>query len=652
MRRMAGSLLLCCSLSQIAGWAAPARNQIMLPIEVAGAAGTVAAVSFTVPSDAGRQVRSLWMQVHGLGYAGMLSVRINKNDWVSISNSTVSVAEPGRSYGGIGGGFATLEMTLILPATAVVDDTNTIEFRFNGTNGISSAFRVLAFNLLTAGGRRVLSPDAFIEDDPNTWAPPLPDPRQISAGRSLWQSAQLVANGLPQASPLRAHCSDCHARDGRDLKYFNFSNSSIVARSRFHGLSELEGRQIASYIRSLTVPNPGRPWNPPYQPGPGLDSQPALNWAAGAGLSWVLHKDTDTLSFLFGTGNTGELLISPTAFRPDGNLNARKIPIAFQLPDWNHWLPRVHPLDAWGARFDRSTFARMYADSDYAKIVDAKGLSAFFDTWVKSRSSFLTPHLTSDSPQWTPELGSAFYSAQLWQLVKTWEIMQRFNYGAGNESRSWLNAIPAATAPAEVHIPNGPSGMGGSALTNEYYSNAWYEVQLLVNSGNHRHHDRSPVDWVYVMERFLNLQQQSGQPEPARVLVAVIKAMQSTDPWIGPGNFAEGWRPDQTVDPRIMVSKRWAAVFQTLPGDVRAAVTQSLLTAWLDKTLQYPPANYFQRGVPAHYYELPADFLDISGGKVWEAAPQFLAAGVDVSTTRRLQAWGKAYTALAELFHY
>src|SRR6266700_3585134 len=54
------------------------------------------------------------------------------------------------------------------------------------------------------------------------------------------------------------------------------ANGSIISRSRFHGLSTLEGEQIASYIRSLPVSHPGRPWNPPYQPGPGLDEQPIL----------------------------------------------------------------------------------------------------------------------------------------------------------------------------------------------------------------------------------------------------------------------------------------------------------------------------------------------------------------------------------------
>jgi hypothetical protein len=117
------------------------------------------------------------------------------------------------------------------------------------------------------------------QEDPDTWTPPLRDPVSIRTGRELWLSAQLTASTLPNARPIRAHCADCHAHDGRDLKYFGFSNVSIAARSRFHGPSDLQGQQIASYIRSLPVPSPGRPWNPPYQPGPGLDAQPVANWA-------------------------------------------------------------------------------------------------------------------------------------------------------------------------------------------------------------------------------------------------------------------------------------------------------------------------------------------------------------------------------------
>src|SRR5207244_12627418 len=95
--------------------------------------------------------------------------------------------------------------------------------------------------------------------------------------------------------------------DTRDVHSFPTRRSSdlIVARARFHGLSTLEGEQIASYIRSLPSPNPGRPWNPPYQPGPRIDEQPVSSWAAGAGLAWVLDRDTDALPLLVRQTGTG-----------------------------------------------------------------------------------------------------------------------------------------------------------------------------------------------------------------------------------------------------------------------------------------------------------------------------------------------------------
>ena len=40
--------------------------------------------------------------------------------------------------------------------------------------------------------------------------------------------------------PIQATCADCHAVDGRDLKYFNYSNRSIIERSKFHNLTQTE----------------------------------------------------------------------------------------------------------------------------------------------------------------------------------------------------------------------------------------------------------------------------------------------------------------------------------------------------------------------------------------------------------------------------
>jgi hypothetical protein len=703
LQRLAADLAVAVFFFSLAN-GATAPNTLTLPVEVVGENGTTSSVTVEVPYRRAPEIRSLWMQVHGLGYAGMMSVQVNTSAWLPLNNDTVAVAEPGKSYGGIGGGFSTLKVTLPLPAGVVVEGANTIRFRFNHSDGVVSGFRVLAFNLLAGDLSRVLQPDAFMQDDPNTWTPPLRDSDSIQAGKDLWQNAQLMASSLQNAPPISAHCSDCHAHDGRDLKYFSFSNASIIARSRFHGLSALHGKQIASYIRSLPVPNPGRPWNPPYQPGPGLDAQPIANWAAGAGLSWVLDNDSAALPFIFtpNGGRAGRLgmgalengpdwsviapLITPAAFRPDGNLNPREIPISLQLPDWSHWLPRVHPLDAWGAAFQNSEFSEWYgsagipssasrrvpsgktkpslrsllASPDLSALISSGQIVTYFDKWRNARRAFLKPYVESKSVNWSPDLSLKAYSTQLWQLVKTWEMTQEFGlegrgrelFGVTGESRTWFNTIPEATAPATVNIPDGPAGMGGSALTNEYFDTSWYELQILVNSGNHRHRDRLPVDWVYLIGRFLDLYRESGRPEPARLLVAVIKAMQSTDPSIGPDNHAQGWRPSQNVDPTIMVSAMWAPIFQPFSGDIKRAITESLLAAWLDKNLQYPLARYFAAGLSERSYAAPASLGGISGGNVWELAPLFTKAGVNPEIVRYLEKWGTSFTDVAARFQY
>jgi hypothetical protein len=682
------------------GFADNTTDRMVLPIEVLSA--DRATVSRTVALHTGNadSVRSLWLQIHGVRYANQGSVQVNMGEWIPLNNNTVTIAEPGRSFGGIGGGFATLTMTLPLPNGTVVSGPNTIRFRFNQTDGVTSAYRVLAWNFLTSDGRKIIPAEDFAEDAPETWVPPLSDAASIRAGQELWQGGSLAVNSLPNSQRMQAHCADCHTRDGRDLKYFNFSNASIIDRSRFHGLSVLQGEQIASYIRSLPLPNPGRPWNPPYQPGPGVDEQPISSWAAGAGLDWVLDQDTDALPYLFGrhdarlsrtasnlpgnTASVGELvgLITPDTFRPDGNLNHRQIPIALQLPDWSQWLPRVHPKDAWGSAFTQSELAVLYAGEaspgktgkiganrllrtllvaaqreDY----NVRALVPAFAQWSQARRSFLS-RFVEGKTGWSPGLTDKVYSTQLWQLVKTWEMMQEFGlegrghdfFGSTADSRWWFNTIPADTAPSAAHIPDGAAGVGGSALTNEYLSASWYELQIVLNSGNHRHRDRAPVDWVYVIGRFRDLYGQTHQPEPARLLVAVIKALQSTDPHLGPDNLSQGWRPDLNVDPRIMISAAWVPVFKILPIEVHQALTAALLTAWMDKNLQYPIEKHLPMGLRsnAHAYALPHDYADISGGKVWEASQQFRNAGVSPELVRRLQQWGRAYMDRAARIQY
>ena len=681
------------------GYGQGPADRILLPIEVLGADGTAVSRTFALLDGQAESVRTLWLQIHGLRYADQASVQVNTSAWIPLNNSTVTIPEPGKSFDGIGGGFSTLVMTFPLAKGAVAAGTNTIRFRFNQTDGVVSAYRVLAWNLLSSDGSKILPPEDFAEDAPESWTPPLAGAASIQAGKQLWQSAPLVASGLPNSPQIRAHCADCHAQDGRDLKYFNFSNCSIVARSRFHGLSTLEGEQIASYIRNLAAPNPGRPWNPPYQPGPGLEERPISSWAAGAGLGWVLDNDTDALPYLIGkhgarmngeasrasgnAPNLGELAgqITPELFRPDGNLNAREIPIALQLPDWSGWLPRVHPKDAWGAEFTQSEFAAMYDGETTPESKskpgtkralralltaaqsaehDIRPVAAAFADWSQARRAFLK-RVVKAKMEWTPALSNKVYSTQLWQLVKTWEMMQEFGleergrdfFGLTADSRTWCNTIPAETAPSGTLIPDGPTGVGGSALTNEYFSAAWYELQIILNSGNHQHRDRGPVDWVYVIGRFNDLYAQTHQPEPARLLVAVTKALQSTDPHLGPEDYKQGWRPEQNIDPRIMISPVWKPIFKPLPSELHRTLTASLLAAWMDKNLQYPVAKYLPMGgAPARPYAPPQAYGEISGGNVWEAAQQFRDAGVGAVLVGRLQQWGIAYADRAARIQY
>lgn len=668
--------------------------RLLLPIEVLGEDGTTLSTSVILDPEQAQSVRALWLQTNGLHYSHQGSVQVNAGPWIPLNNDTVTVDEPGRSYGGIGGGFATLRMTLHLPKGAAVVGANSVRFRFDHTDGVSSGYRVLAWNFLSSEGKKIIPLEEFAEENPDTWSPPLPDHASIQTGRELWHHASLTACNAPNCERIQAHCADCHAQDGRDLKYFNFSNGSIVTRSRFHGLSTLQGEQIASYIRSLQLPNPGRPWNPPYQPGPGLDAQPVANWAAGAGIGWVLERDEDALPHLLRAHNsTGRAASAPTPafelrelarevtpdlFRPDDNLSPREIPIALQLPDWNEWLPRIHPKDAWGPAFAKSKLGRLYGDGTYPETKpearnssllallaatrnpdsDLRMVAAAFARWSDARRIFLK-HSVKARTGWTLDLTDKVYSTQLWQLVKTWELTQEFSlearghdlYGSTADVRSWFNTLPGDTAPTVAHIPNGTNSVGGSALTNTYFTAAWYELQILLNSGNHQHRDRSPVDWVYFIGWFHDLYTQTHQPEPVRLLVTVIKALQSTDPRLGPEDLRRGWRPEKNIDPRIMISPAWAPIFRPLPLEVRRALTTGLLTAWIDKSLQYPVAKYLPLGLPPQTYS-PRTYGEITGGEVWRAARQFRDTGVPEDVVKRLVQWGSAYADRAASIQY
>jgi len=128
--------------------------------------------------------------------------------------------------------------------------------------------------------------------------------------------------------------------------------------------------------------------------------------------------------------------------------------------------------------------------------------------------------------------------------------------------------------------------------------------------------------------------------------------MQSTERGIGPKDKMRGWRPRQNVDPSIMVSEVWKPIFAALSADERRAITESMLAAWAEKNEQFQPGEYFSPGVSDDSYSAPESLGGIVGGRVWEQAAAFRAAGVSADVVGRLQKWGRAYMDTAARFRY
>lgn len=643
-------------------------RQISLPIEVMGTAGTTREVAFTLPSFAPEDSpQTLELRVHNLSYANKGSIQINQNAWVPLNNTTAQADTFASNYGGIGGPVATLTITLPLHQQLLPGRRNVLRFRFNGTDGLSTGYRILGFQLRQTGGQGLLPASIFTEEDTANWQPPLNTPADIADGERLWRTATLIESSLPNARTLRAHCTDCHAQDGRDLKYFNYSNFSIIERSKFHHLTEQQGKQIASFIRSRPTLTPGRPWNPPYQPGPRLDSRPVSDWSAGAGLEWVLTRDADSLSYIFPNG------IDKDVIGPNGNLNAREIPIGFQLPDWNHWLPTIHPKDAFGDAFMRSDALKQYAgegtgpstwnlrtyllnDATFARRRSGFSRhSAYGSPWFWSLYNFKISQLPPNINESTRELAEKIYSVQLWALVKNWELHHEFDmeelgqtvFGSQSEHRTWLSSpmwdasqrtafrpMVPASLPTGISPRETSQVVRSRARAIHYLNNAWMYLTLAMNNGNRA--GSSSLSWEYFLTEAMESGRAIEEPGVARRLMIFSRSMQST---LAPNDVLGNARRWSTfvVYPTVISlgdNSQWADVEPT----ARRQVFQTILDAWIDKNAQYSPAQY----VGVDYYDPNAIAPLFSPPSLGSLIYQNLRAGKQAGlNTQRAVDWAK-----------
>lgn len=564
--------------------------------------------------------------VHGLNHEGKMGWQFNNGPVVAVKNSTVTVQGNALGWGGVGGDFHTITFTAPIPANTLPIGTNTIAFWGFSTNAFDAwfqhepfSYQVLAFNVKD-GASYLIPTNTFPVEDPETWTPPLTAPSDIAAGLVLFTNRSTLVNALGQ--PMIASCADCHFRDGRDLQYFAYHNKTIIARSKSHGLSQVSAERIASYIRSIPSPRIGRPWNSPYQPGPGMDSKPLSHWLAGAGLYAVAPTDADIRGDIFPGG-----VITNTAIGLHGRMSTREVRTELQLPDWNHWLPQIHPLDAFGSNIVAQTKILAWydggtgytpADAPYVlRRVLQKGnaqsvanAGGFWGAWdsqgsiLRSKSG-ITPAPTSERDS------QKLYSTALLLMVKTAELMTEYEIEEivpqqllkpDPDPRMWRTALAFETSPNILGLNPSHAGIAQNTPRDHYYfTMAWYAVQLAVNGGSRSYigldyqHAQRSLDWGYLWNFLTSWPQYTGRGNTFMFLEYFVKGLQSLDTGRGPEYWGKaGWNPHSQYGIFWLFSNSKPSFANVSVAD-RTKIYDAWLRNWIAGNKLYPVASNWYR---------------------------------------------------------
>ena len=596
--------------------------KITLPIEVLGPSGTFVDVPVNL-SNAGA-ITHLYLRCNSCGYEDIAdnrngalikaSVRINGGPAIAlkhfsevngtvIGNRDITVMGGEAKYGGIGGAFRTARFTVKVPANQLRSGPNTLRFEHQTAVAPSLGFRIIDLNLIENGdlSRKVLvSGRDLVMDDPTRWTAPRPS--EVQAGAALWNKRNALYDPLVDlldgrggrqgsiSGNLRASCASCHTKDGRDLKFFNFSNHSIVQRSVFHGLTKEQGEQIASYIRSNRAPVTKRawPWNPAYQPGPQLDANStAYEWAAGAGLDAVLDDDKEIAKYLFpgrdADKNPAPLNEVRQVVDRFGKLNFRELPINIPMPEWNQWLPVLHPDDAFdtdkavinstpgGSNVGKPYYTKMVEDAEANPNFETLKFSHNLKPWLQRGMNCMSNGLGDNEP-WRGLDGNVLEAMRLtretvtdanctsiprerlksieyakrglaaWSSVKMWEIMHEQSLEEaskrqgtrvcisgtcvnGSEARGWYadgrNVFDRP--PHFTAVDRDRKFLHQSAMQGIFESNQWYHLNMILNPG---YRVDQPSHFAYTYSHVELLHEYSNVPQGFRFWATMIKQRQ------------------------------------------------------------------------------------------------------------------------------
>ncbi|MDH7445909.1 polysaccharide lyase family protein [Aquimarina sp. 2201CG14-23] len=163
-------------------------DSIQMPIEVLGEEGTIVERTFSIDNQTLSNTTKIWLMVNNLSYQNKASIKINNESWLSLNHTTVEVNPKELAYGGmVHGGFNTIRFTI--PSNGLREGSNTIQFRFDTSDGISIGYRVIKMNLIDSNETKLLPESSFIQDTPNTWTAPANS--SVQNGENLWYNKDL-----------------------------------------------------------------------------------------------------------------------------------------------------------------------------------------------------------------------------------------------------------------------------------------------------------------------------------------------------------------------------------------------------------------------------------------------------------------------------
>jgi len=164
---------------------APAVGAWKMPIVAVGQDNYAQHVQVSVPGSVGSSIR-MHVRADNLGYGaqiqvdGKISVQINSCAWQPLVNTAVTpIDEISKWYGQssavagtgvfrpVGGAVQMLDLTIPITNGCLTTGTNTIGFKFNGTDGVTSGATIIDFNFFESSN--VLLTQAVVLSNVATW---------------------------------------------------------------------------------------------------------------------------------------------------------------------------------------------------------------------------------------------------------------------------------------------------------------------------------------------------------------------------------------------------------------------------------------------------------------------------------------------------